>query len=146
MRSVEIGALPREIRLGTFAFEAIMRKSKVSTNVCRGITQPMRIAIDQGTPTRVFVTGNMTGEESKELEEQLSPFVSEAGHNLWVDLAEMKRIDSQGLGILVSLTCRSNMNKGKLVFARPSLFVAEVLHVTQLDRFLHIDEEEATLS
>lgn len=106
----------------------------------------MRIAIDQGTPTRVFVSGSMTGEESKELEEQLSPFVSEAGHNLWVDLAEMKRIDSQGLGILVSLTCRSNMNKGKLVFARPSLFVAEVLHVTQLDRFLHIDEEEATLS
>lgn len=101
----------------------------------------MDIQIDaDGKTKKVTVAGNMTGEQSKELEGAVTPLVSEADHDVVVDLANVARVDSNGLGIMVSLTCRSNMNKGRLLFARPSMFVDEVLRVTQLNRFLTVSD------
>jgi anti-anti-sigma factor len=103
----------------------------------------MKIEITSGTPVHVQVSGSMSGDQGKELEAAVSPLLSDAGHEVRVDLSRLSRIDSQGLGVLVSLTCRSNMNKGSLVFTRPSMFVEEVLRVTQLDRFLKISSAES---
>lgn len=100
----------------------------------------MEIRIDSSqAPVRVALRGNLVGEANRELDGALMPLVSDGGHDVVVDLAEVGRIDSQGLGVLVNLTCRSNLTKGRLVFARPSPYVDELFSLTQLKRFLNVD-------
>ena len=95
--------------------------------------------------TLVTAKGPLSGEEPRAIEARVLPLVSEPGHRVVVDLAGVDRIDSSGLGFLVSLCCRSNAKGGKLAFARPTMFVDEVIRVTKLDHFLVIasDLDEA---
>ncbi|MFO0946832.1 MAG: STAS domain-containing protein [Planctomycetota bacterium] len=89
----------------------------------------------------ILPKGNMVGENSRQVEQAVMPLVTEPGHRVLLDLSQVNRIDSNGLGILVNLTCRSNSSKGKLVYARPTMFVDEVIRVTQLNKFLVFADE-----
>lgn len=103
----------------------------------------MEIQVEkESDAVKVLPIGNMVGEGSRAVERAVAPLVSDPGHCVLVDLSQVTRIDSQGLGILVSLTCRSNSNKGRLTFARPTPFVEEVVRVTQLHKFLSISNDE----
>jgi anti-anti-sigma factor len=82
--------------------------------------------------------GALAGPNAQHLEAELRPIVSVNAARVVVDLANVNRVDSAGLGALVTLTCQSNLNQGRLVFARPTLFVAEVLTTTRLDTFLSL--------
>jgi anti-anti-sigma factor len=99
----------------------------------------MKIRTDKDGPlTIIGLSGRLTGDEGREVASAVMPLVSEPGHRVIVDLTHVDRIDSSGLGSLVTLTCRSNVNKGHLIFAGPTMFVNEVIEVTQLHRFLRI--------
>jgi anti-anti-sigma factor len=99
----------------------------------------MEISTDSNGPvTIVVLQGRLTGDHGPATADKLMALFAEPDHKVIIDLAKVERIDSAGLGSLVSLKCRSNMVKGKMVVARPSIWVNEVIEVTQLNRFLHI--------
>jgi anti-anti-sigma factor len=99
----------------------------------------MEIHVDRAAdPVFVALQGELGFSDTHRLEESVSPLLAESSHAVVIDLAEVPRIDSRGLAALVSLTARSHLHQGKLVLARPSVFVAELFNVTRLDSYLTI--------
>ncbi len=99
----------------------------------------MEIHVDRAAdPVFVTLEGPLDFSDTHRLEEVVSPLLAELNHAVVIDLGEVPRIDSRGLAALVSLTARSHLHQGKLVLARPSVFVAELFNVTRLDSYLNI--------
>ena len=81
------------------------------------------------------------GEESRELfREQLHPRIGENGERFLIDLAEVQRINSPGVGSLVALAADANTHGGRVILCSPSSFVTVVLNVTRLNTFFEIAE------
>ncbi|MFO0867919.1 MAG: STAS domain-containing protein [Pirellulales bacterium] len=72
------------------------------------------------------------------LREQIHPYVATAGRKVVFDLTHSQRIDSQGLGNLVTLVAHANTNGSRVVFCGVPPFIAVVLSVTKLDRFFDL--------
>lgn len=71
----------------------------------------------------------------------LHPLVGQTGTRLVVDLSGSPRINSNGLSQLVKLVCDANSRGSRVAFAAPTAFVASVLNVTRLDKFLAVVPE-----
>jgi anti-sigma B factor antagonist len=88
----------------------------------------------------VKLSGPM-GEESRDLfREQLHPLIGEDGARFLIDLAEVQRINSSGVGSLVALAADANTHGGRVILCCPSSFVTVVLNVTRLNTFFEIAE------
>jgi len=98
--------------------------------------------IDQGD----YVLANTQGvidEAANELfRELLHPLVSQ-GRPLMVDLSGSPRINSRGIAALVALTIDANTKGGAVVFVAATPFVVNVLHISRLDTFLSIRDDQA---
>jgi anti-sigma B factor antagonist len=87
---------------------------------------------------QVVLSGPM-GEESRSLfREQLHPLIGESGARFLIDLSEVQRINSPGVGSLVALAADANTHGGRVILCNPSSFVAVVLNVTRLNTFFEI--------
>lgn len=60
-----------------------------------------------------------------------------------VDLSRVSRIDSAGLGELMSCYSHVLRNRGMMKIVRPSPKVREVMHITRLDTVVETFEDEA---
>lgn len=74
------------------------------------------------------------------LREYLHPLVAQAGTRLVLDVSDSARITSAGLGLLVKLVADANSRGSRVVLARPTSFVSEVLRITRLDRYFETAE------
>lgn len=72
--------------------------------------------------------------------EYLHPLVGQKGTRLVLDLSDSPRITSAGLGQLVKLVSDANSHASRVVLARVTPFVGEVLKVTRLNRFFDVAE------
>ncbi len=89
-------------------------------------------------------TGGVIDESAKELfREHLHPLVGQSGTRVVLDLSGSDRIDSMGIGQLVSLTTHANTNSSRVVLAACQPFVAIVLSRSKLDRFFDMAETVA---
>lgn len=68
--------------------------------------------------------------------------------NVVLDLSELSRMDSSGLGLLMRHTCRLSKRGGAIRIASPQPFVAHLLEITHLSETLrsYRSEEEAIQS
>ena len=96
----------------------------------------------------IHCSGRITaGQESLNLETALD----EAEHEfaqIVLNLAEVTRVDSMGLGLLVRHAARLNKRAGTIRLASPQPFVSHLLKITNLTGFLlsYPSEEEAVAS
>lgn len=61
-----------------------------------------------------------------------------------IDLSKVSRIDSSGLGVLMSCYCHAINNAGALKLLNPGAKVRQVLSVSRIDSVLETFEDEAT--
>jgi anti-sigma B factor antagonist len=79
------------------------------------------------------------GEDAREaFRGQLHPLIGESGAKFLIDLSDVPRINSPGVGSLVALAADANTHGGRVVLCNPSSFVTVVLNVTRLNTFFEI--------
>ena len=86
----------------------------------------------------VKLSGPM-GEEARELfRGQLHPLIGDNAAKFLIDLSDVQRINSPGVGSLVALAADANTHGGRVILCNPSAFVTVVLNVTRLNTFFEI--------
>jgi anti-sigma B factor antagonist len=86
----------------------------------------------------VKLTGPL-GEDSREaFRGQLHPLIGENGARFLIDLSDVQRINSPGVGSLVALAADANTHGGRVILCSPSSFVTVILNVTRLNTFFEI--------
>jgi anti-sigma B factor antagonist len=92
----------------------------------------------QGDHILVKLSGPL-GEDSRDaFREQLHPLIGENGAKFLIDLSEVPRVNSPGMGSLVALAADANTHGGRVILCNPSSFVTVVLNVTRLNTFFEI--------
>lgn len=106
----------------------------------------MELTIDK---SGVLPVAKMTGEwrstEEHDCQDVLHPLVAKPEAKLVIDLSGLQMIDSSGLASLISVVTHARLSGARVVLLAPSPFVAEVLEITNLDRWFEIcaDMDEA---
>ncbi len=72
--------------------------------------------------------------------EYLHPLVGQAGTKVVLDLSNSERINSMGIGALVSLAVNANTNSSRVVLAACRSFVTIVVDRSGLNRFFDLAE------
>jgi anti-sigma B factor antagonist len=89
----------------------------------------------------------VSGEESKVLDEALQRGLREFTRVV-LNVAEVDRLDSAGMGLLVRFLWHARNRGGDVRLASPSAFVTSLLNMTKLSSVFHVytDEEAAIVS
>ncbi len=93
---------------------------------------------DQGEYHLAVLDGVVDEKARESFGEFLHPLIEAADGRLLIDLRGTPRIDSPGIGHLVSLVSRANTKGSRVVLVNPTPFVASIFQVTRLDRFFDI--------
>jgi anti-anti-sigma factor len=72
------------------------------------------------------------------LREHLHPLVAEPGTRVVLDLSGSPRINSVGVGNLVTLVAHANTNSSRVIFCAVPSFIAVVFSVTKLEKFFEV--------
>lgn len=111
----------------------------------------MSLSVDSRSCGKVYVIkcfGKIAaGEESQTLEAAMTRAVQHS-NRLVLDVAEVSRVDSMGMGLLVRFLSRIRANGGDLRLAAPQPFFRSLLEMTKLTKIVRIydTEEEAIVS
>ena len=76
---------------------------------------------------------------SKEIESQLLPLVSQSESNLTLNLSGIKFIDSSGFEILMSLYKVAKLNNSNLSLINLSVELVELVKLVELDRVFQLN-------
>src|SRR3974390_1507820 len=89
----------------------------------------------------------VTGQESKTIDEVLQRGLREF-NRVVLTVAEVDRVDSAGMGLLVRFMWHARNRRGDLCLAAPSPFLTSLLQMTKLSSVFKVyaDEESAILS
>ena len=87
------------------------------------------------------VAGLIDEEAGDLFREFLHPLVGQPGTKLVIEMSKANRINSYGIGHLVSLVSHANTNSSRVVLAACSSFVSIVFNRSQLDRFFDLAED-----
>ncbi len=102
---------------------------------------------DVGVVRVVRLSGPLDAVASGDVRKQLSELVREGFSRLVIDLEDVSRIDSTGLGALVTTLKAARDRGGELVLASLSPAVRTVVELTRLHRVFDIyDDAEAAAS
>jgi anti-anti-sigma factor len=87
-----------------------------------------------------FNTAMLFGQEViKDVQPQLYVLIEEKGHNkLVLDLAKVKEMSSQFIGLVVAIHTRLSKRGGKLVVCGLNPKLSELLAMTRLDRMITV--------
>ena len=111
----------------------------------------MSLSVDSRSCGKVYVLrciGRIVnGEESRSLEASLTRALQDA-NRLVLNVADVSRIDSSGMGLLVRFLCRVKGNGGDLRLAAPQPFFRSLMDMTKLSTIFRIyeNEEDAIVS
>ncbi len=110
----------------------------------------MDINIDKrsGGVSVIGLNGELGSHSEDSIREQLHPIVGEKSAKVVIDMANVRTIDSSGLGHLISLVTHARMTESRVVLCGASSFVRGVLDVTQLDQWFEMadDVDEAIVA
>lgn len=92
-----------------------------------------------------FVTlkGDFDADNAPRVQEALAALIDREQPIIFLLMAELKYIDSAGLGVLVGALKQAAARGGRIVLIQPSPFVSRVLRVTALDKVLLVFADEA---
>jgi len=85
------------------------------------------------------LTGELSAHDNTALVDAVTPLLEQGAEmRIVLDLGGVTLISSVGLGSLVRVTAQVNSRSGHMLLANLRPFVADVLKVTNLDRFFEI--------
>ncbi len=88
----------------------------------------------------------MGGPEASKLNEEINRLLDEGNLKAVVNLSQVKRMNSSGLGILINALTTFKQNGGSLKLASPSSLVQNLMNITKLTEiFESYDTVEAAL-
>lgn len=95
----------------------------------------------------IYLAGKLLGgPEAQELLEKLQQLIDAGEKNVLIHLREVERMNSSGLGILISAFTSFRNNGGQLVIVAPNDSVRKLMKITKLDSVFRIlDTEEEAL-
>lgn len=110
----------------------------------RGLGEPMveRKRVNDVTVLK-FARGTQLLAASLELAELSKVIRLESDTKVLIDLSQVSRIDSTGLGVLMNCYCHAVKNAGALKLLNPDAPVRRVLSMTRIDTVLQTFEDEA---
>jgi anti-anti-sigma factor len=98
-----------------------------------------------GNTDVVDLQGPLTiGERVEEFKVQLKELLDAGARNLAVNLAEVTRLDSSGIGAVIWAHTTLIKAGGKCRFFAAPTLVMQVLHMVRLDTVLDLAEDEAS--
>jgi anti-sigma B factor antagonist len=97
----------------------------------------------QGVTVLGFAQGTQLLASSLELSELAQAVRTPNETKVLIDLSRVSRIDSSGLGVLMSCYCHAIYNAGALKLLNPEPRVRQVLSVARIDSLLETFEDEA---
>lgn len=86
------------------------------------------------------------GPEAQVLLERLQQMIDVGHKKVLLDLAGVERMNSSGLGILISAFTTFKNNGGDLYFLRPNPTVRKLIEITKLNQVFQIYETEDDIS
>jgi anti-sigma B factor antagonist len=89
-----------------------------------------------------FSTSVQLIRQSRELQELSEGLLEQKDSKVLIDLSRVSRIDSAGLGLLMSCYSHAIRNRGMLKLLRPSPEVQKLLRLTKIDAVLEAYEDE----
>ena len=103
--------------------------------------------ISKDAPYQPFVSklllgGNFVMEASEDFTHLLTTFIKGGVRKLILDLAELKYIDSTGIGILINLTKLMRAQGGDMVMYNVTPKITEVFSLVKLHDFIQIFKSE----
>ncbi len=84
--------------------------------------------------------GLVDGSIRDETDKFVHPIIEEKTSRVLVDLSDVQRITSEGLGVFVTLVARANTKGSRIVFAQPTPFVKAIFDSTQINKFLETED------
>jgi anti-sigma B factor antagonist len=111
----------------------------------RGLGEPIvqRRRVNDVTVLRFTETSQLMA-ASLELTELTKAIRVENDTKVLIDMSNVSRIDSTGLGVLMNCYCHAIKNSGALKLLHPDVSVKRVLNVTRIDSLLQTFEDETT--
>jgi anti-anti-sigma factor len=70
--------------------------------------------------------------------DHLHPLVAEPGTKIVMDLSDSPRINSLGVGNLVTLVAHANTNSSRVIFCGVPSFISVVFSVTKLEKYFEV--------
>ncbi len=109
------------------------------------MTSPYRTKLTSSGATIVIATGRLNFPDVDGLRQQLGGLVASGASRVVVDLSGVEAIDSSGIGALISGLKAARQVGGDLRLAAPTIPVASVLEMMNLDQILttHASAEDA---
>lgn len=105
----------------------------------------MSLSLDSRSCGRVYVikcSGKIVaGEESRTLEAALTRTLQDS-NRVVLTVADVSRVDSSGMGLLVRFLCRIRNNGGDFRLAGPQPFLRSLLDMTKLSALFHVYDTE----
>jgi anti-sigma B factor antagonist len=110
----------------------------------RGLGEPIvqRKRVNDVTVLR-FMESSQLLAASLELTELTKAIRLEKDTKVLIDMSNVSRIDSTGLGVLMNCYCHAIKNSGALKLLHPDVAVKKVLNVTRIDSLLQSFEDES---
>jgi anti-anti-sigma factor len=94
------------------------------------------------TPEAGYILAQSSGpidESAREaLRNDLHPLVGQPGAKVVFDLSDSPRINSLGVGHLVTLVAHANTNGSRVIFCAVPSFISVVFSVTKLERYFEV--------
>ena len=115
------------------------------TKRLRAMPSDLRIATRQAGKVTVFhLSGPLVWDDAtRELREAISRAVSEGALAILLDMEQMTRLDSGGVGLLVAMFRHVTRRGGQLKLLRPSATVRRVLGIAHMTMVFDIFDDEA---
>ncbi len=87
--------------------------------------------------------GDFDADNAPRVQESLAALTDRDQPVVFVHMADLKYIDSAGLGVLVGALKQAGARAGQIILIQPSPFVARILRVTALDKVFLVFADEA---
>lgn len=99
----------------------------------------MKLTVTREAGYILAKSGGPIDEAAREpLREQLHPLVAQPGTKVVFDLSDSPRINSIGVGNLVTLVAHANTNGSRVIFCAVPSFISVVFSVTKLEKFFEV--------
>jgi len=122
---------------------ACFEEIRATELLIRGLGEPIlqRKRVNDVTVLR-FMESSQLLAASLELTELTKAIRLENDTKVLIDMSNVSRIDSTGLGVLMNCYCHAIKNSGALKLLHPDVSVKKVLNVTRIDSLLQSFEDE----
>lgn len=97
---------------------------------------------EQNNTWNIFLTGEIDIYNAPELKTSLLDLINQKKGNIQIDCADLKYIDSTGLGVLISALRQVKDYDGSITIKHLKPYIYKIFNITGLDKVFTIEVQE----